>query len=585
MKKFLTWLVAGYLVLLGYSVSFAINQSPLPGSLYTWMGPSFTPDWVFYNLNPPLNNFAALRAAVGGFQPTVTILGYYNPGDSGGPISYQWTATPCSRNAGAGDNGAQVAPLGGGGCWLQNVPPGVGYDVRTFGADPTGVTDSSTAISNADIAGSQDHHSVYFSTGTYKDGTCIIPAFGSTWTGDGRNSSILSTNSAVNCQLNLTNAAFTIRDMQLTSSVTRTAGNPSIIIAASDENLVRVNILNPSDGIYFNSGSISEKIDSSEIFGNTGNGVVVNSCLNCFMNNFWVIAATGGTSGIKFVNSGDFSCHNCALLSAATNVLFAPGAGQTVSSVKFSGGYLDSPTGALPTNLDIKPSSTGAVYRTNFDGVWFGSGTANNIIIEPGVSAAADGITFSNCEAYLSTSGSGFAVISPAANIVWTNGKIAQNNIGVFISGATHVTIADAVIGASAGFTGNTTAGISIGNNGGVVADYIDVHDIQQIPQNGSPFLAYTATGTRNRIRDLPGYTPTGIIGITVTASPFTYTNSIFNETVYGYGNAITSVTENTVAIINAVANGGWWTVNLGPNESIVVTYPGSAPTMQGVPH
>jgi hypothetical protein len=72
-------------------------------------------------------------------------LGFYTPGDGGGPVLYTGSTSPCSLNSGNGDNGGQVkAPDG---CWLlarQTV-----YDVRIWSADPTGSADSTIAFQSA----------------------------------------------------------------------------------------------------------------------------------------------------------------------------------------------------------------------------------------------------------------------------------------------------------------------------------------------------------------------------------------------------------------------------------------------------
>lgn len=72
--------------------------------------------------------------------------GYTTAGD-GGDAVYVLSLSACSLNAGAGDNGSQVAPNAGTGCWIAVLP--LQADVRVWGADPTDSIDSASAFQAA----------------------------------------------------------------------------------------------------------------------------------------------------------------------------------------------------------------------------------------------------------------------------------------------------------------------------------------------------------------------------------------------------------------------------------------------------
>jgi hypothetical protein len=91
----------------------------------------------------------ALQVAIGGSASTVYRGGFFAAGD-GGASFYQWSTSACSLNSGSGDNGSQVAPATGVGCWIAEKPTGP-WDVRIFGADATGANDSTVAL-NACLA-------------------------------------------------------------------------------------------------------------------------------------------------------------------------------------------------------------------------------------------------------------------------------------------------------------------------------------------------------------------------------------------------------------------------------------------------
>jgi hypothetical protein len=75
-----------------------------------------------------------------------------------------------------------------------------------------------------------------------------------------------------------------------------------------------------------------------------------------------------------------------------------------------------------------------------------------------------------------------------------------------------------------------------------------------------------------NRVESNIGYNPVGGSNITVTASPFTYTAGPSPETVYINGGTISQTVTAGIQIGSAAANSGI-TAQLGPNESVTVTY------------
>jgi hypothetical protein len=91
---------------------------------------------------------AALKAVTGMTAgTTVSRSGFTTAGDGGAAI-YTWSPTSCSLNAGAGDNGSQVAPTVGTGCWLASFPPG-GVSPQVWGAVGNGAADDTVNLQNA----------------------------------------------------------------------------------------------------------------------------------------------------------------------------------------------------------------------------------------------------------------------------------------------------------------------------------------------------------------------------------------------------------------------------------------------------
>lgn len=88
--------------------------------------------------------------------------------------------------------------------------------------------------------------------------------------------------------------------------------------------------------------------------------------------------------------------------------------------------------------------------------------------------------------------------------------------------------------------------------------------------------LTVSGSSSTDVIRNNAGYNPQGPASITVTASPFTYTAGATPETVYIYGGTVSDVSKSS----NTVATATGISVQLEPNEAVVVTY-SVAPTMR----
>jgi hypothetical protein len=119
----------------------------------------------------PMTNpaqYASDNATLAGFDTRLFPDGVwrsdYAAGNGAPPLFYKPSGSACSLNAGAGDNGSQVASTDGK-CWLA-VFPSSGLDIREFGADPTGASDSAAALSAAIAAAGANK--VLVPEGTFK---------------------------------------------------------------------------------------------------------------------------------------------------------------------------------------------------------------------------------------------------------------------------------------------------------------------------------------------------------------------------------------------------------------------------------
>lgn len=91
-----------------------------------------------------VSSLAALKEALPAASVAMQRLGYSAPGD-GGAMLYNWSWSKCSLESGAGDNGAQVAPSRGTGCWLADFSI-VPATPKIWGAKCDGSTDDTAAF-------------------------------------------------------------------------------------------------------------------------------------------------------------------------------------------------------------------------------------------------------------------------------------------------------------------------------------------------------------------------------------------------------------------------------------------------------
>ncbi len=99
--------------------------------------------------------------------------GFTASGD-GGSANYDFSSSPCSLNAGAGDDGSQVKPNSVTGCWLANFPAD-GPSVAAWGAKADNATDAAVPLAKACLWAAANSKSLVLPSGTiYSSGTCTL---------------------------------------------------------------------------------------------------------------------------------------------------------------------------------------------------------------------------------------------------------------------------------------------------------------------------------------------------------------------------------------------------------------------------
>ncbi len=89
---------------------------------------------------------AGVKVLLPGQFRSIVRQGFAAAGD-GGAATYIWSSSRCSLNAGGGDNGAQIAPATGTGCWI--IQPSLSTDIRVWGAKADDATDIGPSVQAA----------------------------------------------------------------------------------------------------------------------------------------------------------------------------------------------------------------------------------------------------------------------------------------------------------------------------------------------------------------------------------------------------------------------------------------------------
>ncbi len=361
---------------------------------------------------------ASLKAiAVPPQDPQVVRGGFYAIGDGGGAF-YNYVTSACSISAGAGDDGSQVAPTSGSGCWIANLTgPAL---VQVWGAKCDGAANDGPALSRA---------AAVYSQLTLQPGkTCRVAT---TW---------MLTKfpiQIVGQEMWPFNAAGTPTTIKCDTGANDCVSTP--LSTTQKPNVELRNIMFNGDlqnggNILHLSNTIKSNFDKLTM-NNVWNGIEIdgpNDNTNVFTN--LSIQACRGEQGLLWVNGSMVNNSNVLTLSdgfitcgSATNGIVIDGNVQTIRIDKFA--IIDSGIEFWMRNHVSSTACPGYVF---FDDVEFngGSHTANFIKADCGYS-----VQMVNGWSFGATTGDGFAFnlhTSPAtvgSNILMINNSELLGNV------------------------------------------------------------------------------------------------------------------------------------------------------------
>jgi hypothetical protein len=401
--------------------------------------------------------------------------------------------------------------------------------------------------------------------------------------GDQTGVTIISTSSATANIFELSSSV-TVRDMALTSSVTRTAGyhiNMGSMLAYVF--IERVQFTKFYHGVYVNSnyGAIRSCDFRGNNIASTTNGITVIQAADFVCDHCVMYGAQSGTqwnSGFLILNSAGMWLRNCEISQTGTGIWVAPNAvGLAVQALTIDSCFVNSCSG---NGITLDPVASGtAIGQTLISDCWIGGGTGTGVGVYLDSNPAATGVlgtNITNCQVLQWAS---YGILINNAKVLGTaisNCAISGNLHGiVFNTSVVKFSVMSCMIGTASGGNANSNYGLYfVGTNSiGII--------IGNILTGNTSGSIFGTLGASSIIKDNVGYNPVGGSSVTPGASTWTYTASPSPETHYISGGALTALSVSGQAIVYAPAGS---TLELGPGESYVMGYT-AAPTVHKVVH
>lgn len=439
------------------------------------------------------------------------------------------------------------------------------------GCDPTGTTDSTTCLQNAINASANKN--LYLVPGNYKY-TSLTISNPIAIIGGGPGSVTLTQTTATGDGLTCSASQVLLEGMSFNASVTKTSGAFVNFTSSSSQVTLRDYYMTGHYiGVHMTAASAG-RVQSGYMYGGATTAgaamILVDGGNDQYINQITGDAPAGSQppAGIQVTNTGALNLTDDDIIHHGSDLLINPGNGQTVASLWAENSYFDTATNGIV----FSPTGTGNIIRARFVGTWTSSHTGAGIVANAPGTGTFDGVEFIGHHAF--ANGSNAVNLLGGTNIRFLGGAYAGNtsNSGFSVgAGVSGWSIEGARIGSGFGFGGNTF-GIYVAP--GASDNWALINN--DMRGNSSAALSDGSTGTHKIIKGNLGLNPIASTSITVTASPFTFTNGTGDTVnVFVTGGTVSSVTlgGNTVAAATNTV------VPVPQGASVVVTY-SVAPTM-----
>lgn len=411
-------------------------------------------------------------------------------------------------------------------------------DARDYNVKCDGLTNDTTSINNAITAAAGKRlilpagTCLYQGGGVLADGTQVI--------GQGRNATnILVTVAAPTQLFNVSGYGAGIRDIRIAATGTTQTGGSWVHLSGIESFIKNFEIDGFFQGIRI-TGAVARISDGR--FGSgaiNGVGILANGGDNSQIIENVLFGDHGPRqtrAGIEVTDCAALIISNTSVIDQGIGLLIDPASGQTAASIYVHDSFFDN---SKNNNIAILPSGTGNVVRTRFANVWAGSSqlTDGVLISNPGT-GTVQGIHFIDPH-FMLNAGSGLSTSGTVSDITIDGGMIAANVHGLYFnSGATKITVSNAMIGAYGGLGGNSGTGIVLSSG---VSSAVIVNN--QLAGNTTSAFSDASGNVTKFILGNVGLNPlTGTS--TVGSSPHTFTNSTGAPVnLYINGGTVSSIT------------------------------------------
>ena len=529
---------------------------------------------------PHVSNNASLKLAVGSASlPMMVRDSFANQGD-GGEAVYGWSSSPCSLNAGAGDDGSQVKGPSST-CWLL-LPPANGVDVTIFGVDMTGAAPPTTTTSEFNNAFNYGGR-LTMRPGTINiNGAVTCTTLGTTLVGSGFNTIVNLTNATADGFVSNTSGCI-YDSFRMTGA--QTAGS---MIHETDSAYVVVSRLYmygwfTAINVGGAASAVGQRVKDCYLFSpqsTSSTGLLINTGAGYgsvdFVADNVLISGAGGP-GVLINNGGDLHLNHVSVIGMTTGLKVAPTANQAIQYLDVGDSLFDSNTA---NGVLFYPTGSGAVIKqAKIHNSWVATSTSIGVLTQTAgggltqeLQLVDDIISNNQSHGFLNND-------SGTTGVHFVGGSLSSNNgYGIFFNtGSTKFSIDGTRVGPTGQFVvGNVSGGIALAGTN----DYFNIQDLDVSGNSGTNFYLSGYAGSHGVIHHVLGYNPVGASALTAGASPWTYTSGPTSESISLTGGTVSSVTSFGQTKCTASP----CSVELGPNESMIATYT-VAPTVGRVLH
>jgi len=371
-----------------------------------------------------IDTIASLRAMTS-TPSTVYVTGYTTANDNAfGSNFFKWNPTST-----VADNGGTIIKLTGTLTGRYELQYSGAVDVKWFGADATGVADSTAAI-QATINSSDN---IYIPKGNYSISGTLSITNGQHVHGDGAQLTIINEkNGSVNA-FSLSGAIWAeLSNLRINYVVTPAVGTVAIYTSASLSHIHDIETYNSYNGIEVTSGA-AQFFDSIQLANYVGAGMYIHDVNDVYVSHFIFNAgnATNGANGgiyllnkteaINFTDGDILNGVYAINTQAASNSI-----GVRPAYNRFLNVYFDS-SAQNPANLGI-------LVESEFIGCWFSGGRTSNgyygVIL-----FNTDSIGFTNCEFFNNGAG-GLLIGTGAIRTTVVGSKFESNSVTTGLAAA-----------------------------------------------------------------------------------------------------------------------------------------------------